>query len=167
MKKFLSVLLGLCCGAALFAAVGSTTPHGWHDEFAGAQAQARELNRPMLLLLTGSDWCPFCQKLKREVLDTREFKDFARRHLVLVYADIPRYAELPHRLVKQNRALAERFNVRGYPTAVILAPDGRELGRIGGFAPGYLDRVKNILRNGPRAAGHGSPGVPRGMIPRR
>ena len=145
MKRFLLGLLGVCCAAALFAGSGSTTPDKWYDDFTVAQNKAKELQRPILLLLTGSDWCPFCQKLKKEVLDTKEFKAYAEKNLVLVYADVPRYAELPRELVKQNRKLAGKFGVRGYPTTIILSPKGEELGRIGGFAKAYLDRVKKIV----------------------
>lgn len=144
MKKFLLGLLGVCCGAALMAGAGSTTPEGWSDDFEAAQVKARELKRPILLLVTGSDWCPFCQRLKKEALDKEDFKAYARDNLVLVYADVPRYAELPVKLLKQNRELARKFSVRGYPTTIILSPDGMELGRIGGLANAYLDRVRQI-----------------------
>ena len=145
MKRFLLGLLGFCCVATLAAGSGSTTPDGWYDDFTAAQVKAKELKRPILLLVTGSDWCPFCQKLKKEALDTKEFKAFAEKNLVLVYADVPRYAELPRELVKQNRKLASKFGVRGYPTTIILSPKGEELGRIGGFARAYVDRVKKIV----------------------
>ena len=36
---------------------------------------------------------------------------------------------------RDGRAEAERLDVRGYPTIVFMASDGREVGRI----PGYLD----------------------------
>lgn len=143
MKKFLLGLLGVCFGTALFA--GSTTPDGWYDDFKAAQKKAQELKRPILLLVTGSDWCPFCQKLKKEALDQADFKTYAKANLVLVYADKPRYSELPKKLEKQNRDLTRKFGVRGYPTTIILSPDGRELGRIGGFANAYLDRVKQVV----------------------
>ena len=145
MKKLWLGFLGLCCAATLIAGSGSTTPDGWYDDFTVAQNKAKELKRPILLLLTGSDWCPFCQKLKKEALDTKEFKAYAQRNLILVYADVPRYAELPRELVKQNRKLAQKFGVRGYPTTIILSPDGSEIGRIGGFARAYLDRVRKIV----------------------
>ena len=142
MKKFLLGLFGFCCSAAF--AAGSTTPKGWLDDFNSAQKMSRELNRPLLLLVTGSDWCPYCVKLKKSALDKDDFKAYAKDNLILGYADFPRRAQLPPELVAQNRELAEKFGVSGFPTTIIFAPDGRELGRIIGATPDYLERVKKI-----------------------
>ena len=120
------------CGAVTLFGRGATTPHGWNDDFRMAQAIARRSNRPILLLLTGSDWCGYCMKLKREVLDRPDFKRFAHDRLVLVYADSPRRIALPPPLVEQNKHLGEKYHARGVPCTVILTPDGRELGRISG-----------------------------------
>ena len=150
MKKLLLALFAISCGAALFAAPaprGSTTPEGWYDDFAAAQKEAVKTGRPMLVLLTGSDWCGFCVRLKKTVLDTDGFKQFAAEKLILVYLDFPSHrVKLPAELTKQNAALEERFRVGGYPTTVILSPDGKELGRIVGAARNYLERVKKLVR---------------------
>lgn len=172
MKKLLLALLGIGCCASIFAVppppppphhprpvppppppppvvihrTGVTTPDGWYDDFAAAQREAIRTNRPILLLLTGSDWCPHCVRLKRDVLNTHEFKRYAMARLILVYADFPNQARLPRGLRKQNDGLAKKFGVRGFPTTIILSPHGRELGRIGGNAPGYLKRVMHFVR---------------------
>ena len=172
MKKLLLALFGLGCGAAIFAAppppphhphgprvpppppppahvihrTGATTPDGWYDNFEAAQREAIRTNRPILLLLTGSDWCGFCIRLKQDALNTREFRHYARGRLILVYADFPRNVRMPHGLRLQNKGLAERFGISGYPTTIILSPHGRELGRIEGYAPDYLRRVMGFVR---------------------
>ena len=163
MKKLLLTLLGISFGAALFAVpppprppvpppppvaprIGATTPHGWFDNFEAAQHEARRLRRPMLVLFTGSDWCGFCIKLKREALDSPAFRRYAHDRLVLVYLDFPRRSALPRGLRHQNEGLAKRFGVRGFPTTVILSPHGHELGRIGGYTPHYLRRVMHYAK---------------------
>jgi len=146
MKKLLLTLLGICCGASLFAAVGSTTPQGWYDDFADAQAEAKKTGRPILVLFTGSDWCPYCVKLKENALDKADFRSFAAKRLILVYADFPRRTQLPAGLRIQNDNLAEKYGVDGYPTTIIIAPDGRELGRIGGCPSDYLRQVMHFTR---------------------
>ena len=155
MKKLLLVLLGISFGAALFAVppppphaprTGITTPHGWFDNFEAARHEARRLRRPMLVLFTGSDWCPHCVRLRRHVLDTREFMHYARERLVIVYLDFPRRASLPHGLRHQNEGLSRRYGVRGFPTTIILSPGGHELGRIVGCPPDYLRRVMHYAR---------------------
>ena len=145
MKRLLLAVAVICCGATIFAATGATTPKGWMDHFGTARQKSKQLNRPILLLVTGSDWCPYCVKLKKNVLDKPEFRKFAKDSLILVYADSPSKTSLPSSLEKQNRELAKRFGVRGYPTTIIIAPDGKELGRIGGYASNYLERIKKII----------------------
>ena len=143
IRKILLSAAVFCCAAALFGR-GATTPHGWEDNFRRAQESARRANRPILLLLTGSDWCPHCIRLKHEALDRPEFKRFANARLVLVYADSPSKISLPPSLVEQNRHLAERYGVRGFPTTLILTPDGRELGRIGGCPRDPRDYLRQV-----------------------
>lgn len=152
MKKIIALLLALCCGATLFAARGKTTPSGWFDDYAAAREKARRENKPMLLLFTGSDWCGFCVKLRREALDKSDFKGFAKKHLVLVFIDFPRRTKLPGELAEQNRELRSKFGAGGgVPATLIVSPDEKVLGRIGGCPRNpkdYLKKVKRILKSG-------------------
>ena len=123
MKKIIALFLTLCCCASLFAGRGKTTPFGWYDDYGAALARARRENKPMLLLFTGSDWCGFCIRLRRTVLDKPEFRSFAHRHLVLVYIDSPRRTRLPGGLVAQNRMLREKFGAGGgVPNTLVVTP---------------------------------------------
>ena len=146
MKKLLLALLGICCGASLFAAVGSTTPQGWYDDFADARKESEKTGRPVLALFTGSDWCPYCVKLKKNFLDTPEFKAFAKDNVILFFADFPDGVKLPAGLRIQNEDLAKKYGVNGFPTTIIISPKGKEMGRVGGCPPHYLDGVKTIVK---------------------
>ena len=149
MIKFLLALFGLCCGVSLFAApvaTGGTTPRGWYDDFAAAKRASVKTGRPILALFTGSDWCPYCVRLKQNALDKPDFKEFAEKNLVLFYADFPDRVQLPAELSARNNALAKQFGVRGFPTTVILSPDGKVLGRIGGYVTNYLQRIKRLIK---------------------
>ena len=145
-RKILSGLCALFCASALFGApTGATTPAGWLDSFDEALALAKKTDRPVLMLITGSDWCPACIALKTKVLPTKEFKDLADAKLVLLFVDIPRKTRLNGELAAQNRMLAGRFKLRGVPTTVILAPDGREKGRIVGVPEDYVGELNKII----------------------
>ena len=145
MKKLLLALIGVCCCASLFAA-GSTTPQGWTDDFAAARKEAKKTDRPMLVLFTGSDWCPYCVKLKKNFLDTAEFRTFAKDGVVLFYADFPKGTKLPEKLNTQNAELAKKYGIRGLPTTVIVSPNGKEMGRVEGCPSYYLDGVTTIVK---------------------
>ena len=105
---------------------------GWTEDFAAARATAKETNKPILLDFTGSDWCGWCVKLHKNVFDKDEFKSWAARNVVLVMLDFPRNREISAEIKRRNGALQTKYNVRGFPTIVILDPSGeKELGRTG------------------------------------
>ena len=78
--------------------------------------------KPIMLFFTGSDWCGWCMRLKREVFNLPDFKTWSDENVVLVELDFPRRKKLPDNIMKQNRELANVFAVRGYPTVWIVEP---------------------------------------------
>ena len=144
MKKLLLALIGVCCCASLFAA-GSTTPQGWTDDFAAARQESQKSGRPILLLFTGSDWCPACKMLKKKVLETEKFKKLAAEKLILVYVDFPQHTKSSAEQRERNMALAKKYGIEAFPTTVILSPSGEERGRLEGFMPDYLTGVQATI----------------------
>jgi len=132
--------LALALGAFLITACarhsGPVVRANWLTDFAAAQAQAKAENKLVLLDFTGSDWCEWCMKMDEESLDTPTFKTFADANLVLVELDFPAHKTLPAALVQQNTALQGRFGAEGYPTFVVLGPDGKTLATLVGYQPG-------------------------------
>ena len=122
------------------------TPEGWLDSFTDAVAKAQKEKKPVLALFTGSDWCPPCQKLEKNILLQPAFKEFAGKYLVLLFLDYPREAKLDENLKKQNDSLAQKFSVEGYPTIHILSPDGKKsVWSTVGYAPLFLENLKKAV----------------------
>jgi thioredoxin-related protein len=103
--------------------------------FETAQARARSEKKMLLIEFTGSDWCPPCIMLERQVFSQPEFKEYAAQHLVLVEVDFPRMKELSDEQKAANEKLADRYGVDGFPTAVVLDSNGKTLGQLG-YMPG-------------------------------
>lgn len=103
----------------------------WMTDFAKAKTLAKELKRPILLDFTGSDWCKWCKLLDKEIFQTPEFQQWARKNVILVKIDFPRRAQQSRAETEQNKELSRRFKVEGFPTIVILNSDGEEIGRTG------------------------------------
>jgi len=118
-------------------------------DFAAALKTAAAEKKPILLEFTGSDWCPPCMMMKKEILSQDAFKTFADDKLVFVELDFPRAKEQSPELVKQNDELQTKFNVEGYPTFILLDSGGKELGRTVGFISGgpsaFLDWIKSTM----------------------
>ncbi|HTQ31460.1 MAG TPA: thioredoxin fold domain-containing protein [Opitutaceae bacterium] len=136
--------------AAILAAAAHAAEAFWFTDYQAAAKQASAENRPMLLDFTGSDWCPWCIKLDQEVYSQPTFIDFARQHLVLVKLDFPRQKQLPVAEKNQNRTLAKKFDVHGYPTSVLLDAQGNKLGQYEGYMEGgphaYIEWVESLKK---------------------
>ena len=146
MRAFL-LALGLSALLPSLVAVESTWTTGWKD----AAAQAATAKRPILADFTGSDWCGWGMKLKREVFTTPEFAEWAGRSVVLLEVDFPRSKPLAADLQRDNQAMAEKYDIEGFPTILILAADGRELGRLGylpGGAKAWIAAAEQIMAKG-------------------
>jgi protein disulfide-isomerase len=108
----------------------------WLTDLPKAQAQAKAENKIVLLDFTGSDWCGWCIKFKKETLDTAEFQAYAATNLVLVELDYPQKKVQSDDLKKANAALKDQYNIEGFPTLIVLNKDGQEIGRQVGYAKG-------------------------------
>ena len=121
--------------AAALAAAECAALTGFDTDYNAASARAKANGRNVVILFTGSDWCPYCVKLAREVLSQREFLDFATNRYELVEIDFPKDAKRQSESVRAaNEALAKRFEVRGFPTVLLTDPDGKVL-----FTTGYSE----------------------------
>src|SRR5207249_2695874 len=75
---------------------------GWTDDYEKALAQAKADKKIVLLDFTGSDWCPWCIKLDKEVYEKPKFKEYAKDNLVLVTVDFPNGKHLTKKVKEQN-----------------------------------------------------------------
>ena len=121
--------------AAILTLGSLASAEEWLTDYAKALAQAKTQNRPVLIDFTGSDWCGWCMKLDKEVFSLEDFKSYAAQKLVLLKIDFPRRKPLPAAEAAQNQKLANQFNVQGFPTVVVLKPDGTKAGELG-YTPG-------------------------------
>ncbi|RDY61991.1 thioredoxin family protein [Flagellimonas nanhaiensis] len=126
----------LFCGI-FFLFLGVLQAQDWQVNYNEALALAKEENKPIILVFSGSDWCAPCIRLKRHILDSEEFKDYAASHYILYNADFPRRKknQLPEELMNTNKSLAEKYNPKGhFPLVVVLDNQESVLGEAGFYA---------------------------------
>ncbi|HKL21007.1 MAG TPA: thioredoxin family protein, partial [Tichowtungia sp.] len=64
-------------------------------------------------------------------------------------ADFPRSKPQPEDIQKQNKALSQKYGVRGFPTVLLLNAGGEVLGRTGyqrGGPEAYVKHLKDLLK---------------------
>jgi protein disulfide-isomerase len=125
------LLVALISGCVLANAIADEA--GWLTDLPKAQAKAKAENKLVLMDFNGSDWCPPCKALRKNVLSSKEFVDYAKDKLILVDVDFPRSIKQPEELQKANAELAKKFGIDGYPTIIVLGSDGKELKRDVGY----------------------------------
>ncbi|MDO6493024.1 MULTISPECIES: thioredoxin family protein [unclassified Cellulophaga] len=113
---------------------GIITAQEWSTSFSDAVKKAKEEQKQVLLVFSGSDWCAPCIKLDTEIWKSSEFKKYAEEHLVLYRADFPRKKK--NRLAKDielaNKELADTYNQQGFfPLVLLLDADKNILGKTG------------------------------------
>jgi thioredoxin-related protein len=135
----------------LASRVSTPAESGWLVDYKKAQEQAKSDKKLLLLNFTGSDWCPGCIMLAREVFATEQFKDYASKNFVLVEVDFPRSRLQRPEVAEQNQTLAEHFGIQVFPTVVILNSDGKKIGGLIGYDPdagvkGYIAELEKFKK---------------------
>ncbi len=97
-------------------------------DFPAVQQQAEAEQKNIVLVFSGSDWCIPCMKLKKNILDTEEFRQAIQDEYLMVHADFPQKkknkALQSEALQEQNKKLAEQYNPNGYfPFVVVMTPN--------------------------------------------
>ena len=104
----------------------------------------------MLVKFTGSDWCPPCIKLDKEVFSKEAFKSGVEKDFVVVVLDYPRKKKLPAAQTKTNKEVAKKYNLRSYPTVMLMDSQGKVFKSISGYSGGgvepYLKTLKSLLK---------------------
>jgi len=144
------VLLGLSLVFLLTSSMALAAEGLWQTDFAAAKVKAEKEHKLLLIDFTGSDWCGWCKKLKKEVFSKKLFQEQAPKDFILVELDFPQKTKLDEKLTAQNQALAKSYSVSGYPSIILADAKGVELARTGYKAGGpqaYLDHLNGFVEN--------------------
>jgi thioredoxin-related protein len=148
VKNFrLALLAAALCLLSLNSARAEAS---WLTDFVKARAEAKAEDKLLLINFTGSDWCIWCRVLQEEVFSQPKFEEYAKKNLVLMTVDFPRAKPLSAEVRIQNQTLAQKFEIRGFPSIVILNGDGKQVGLLG-YVPGGPDAFISELRQIPKS----------------
>ena len=120
----------------------ATTLDGWSADLDKALEKAKADKKCVLLEFTGSDWCPPCIAMRKNVFSKTEFVTAAAKNFILVELDFPRGDK---ELADKHQPFLKKYKVTGFPTVVLLDPEGKEFTRF--FAsqfPKLEDFVKHL-----------------------
>ena len=99
---------------------------GWTTDLEKALDQAKKEKKAVLVEFTGSDWCPPCIAMRKNVFSQKEFVKAASKDFILVELDFPKGDP---ELKKKNDPLAKKYKIDGFPTVILLDHEGKEFSR--------------------------------------
>jgi thioredoxin-related protein len=130
-------------------AVAADQPEIWQKDYDAALKQAAAENKYVLVNISGLEWCGWCRALEKEVFSQPEFAEYAKDNLICVLLDFNRAGRATNaEFAKQHEMLLERFQVQGFPTVLILNPQGKGVTRDGyqrGGAAKYVEFIKGVI----------------------
>jgi len=125
-----TVLLLALFVSSFFYAQKHDTRLKWETDFELAKTKSEKSNKPILMLFTGSDWCPPCKMLKKDFFYSDSFIEKSDKYILLM-VDFPRNKELiSQEQQSANKQLNSVFGVRSLPTLIAVNYKGEVLDKI-------------------------------------
>ena len=129
----------------------------WETDMLIAVDRAIKENKPLFLFFTGSDWCGWCRRLHSEVFSKPQFQAWAKKNVILVELDFPRFKQVEPRIQQQNQEIAQMFEIRGYPSVWFVTASKNDsqvsFGKLGstGYVAGgpdiWINEANKILQS--------------------
>ncbi|MBK1826828.1 thioredoxin family protein [Haloferula rosea] len=148
MKAITHLAAFALAGTALISTAFASTLEGWSTDLEKAFEDAKKQDKPVLVEFTGSDWCPPCIAMRKNVFSKKEFVDAASKDFILVELDFPKGDK---EVKEKNQPYAKKYKIEGFPTVILFDSDGKEFTRF--FASQYpstekfLGHLKKSLEN--------------------
>lgn len=133
-----SVTVGV---AALTSSVFASTPEGWSTDLEKAFIKAKAEKKAVLVEFTGSDWCPPCIAMRKNVFSKKDFVEAASKKYILVELDFPNADKA---MKEKNQPYADKYKIEGFPTVILFNSAGKEFTR---FYASEFPKTEEFLKH--------------------
>ena len=89
-------------------------------DYETAKTEAKKENKDILIVLTGSEWCKPCVKMKKNVFENQEFISYANEHFVIFEVNLGRIWDMDSNLYKDYAFFKEKYQSNALPTLIVL-----------------------------------------------
>jgi protein disulfide-isomerase len=141
--------IAAACAALFVLPAPGFADSGWIEDFDQGLAKAKAENKPALVDFTGSDWCIWCKRLDQEIFSQAKFKDFVKDKYVLIKIDFPQTKPLPQAKLEAHQKLAEKYQVQGFPSVLLMDGEGKvqaQLGHMEGGPDAFIAELEKSAR---------------------
>ena len=118
----------------------------WAVSYTNARRESMRTNKPIVMWFTneGGAGSPICKTLNREVFGQNDFVKWAKENVIRLKIDVSggsattgTIGDLATRKRKYVAKLKKKYSVLGFPTVVVLQPDGSVQERLRGYKKGH------------------------------
>ena len=134
MNKLIAAIV--LCFIALPASFSGTGVSFQNSDYNQVLNAAKSQNKLVLLDFT-APWCHPCKRMDRETFTDETLSQYVNDRFVSYKVDVKYFDAMD---------IADKFNVKAYPTILVLSPYEKEIKRVLGFqtADGLLAQLKSI-----------------------
>ncbi len=142
------------------ATVLSTTKRGpWEESETIARQRSMREGKPLLIWFTDSARSPMCKAVSQELFSTNDFGNWATEKLIRLRVDADVKVNDPDldlgasedrrvRIIDYAAELKKRYKVLGFPTLVMLSPNGEVVGKFRGYKRGDATFLWGQIKHG-------------------
>ncbi len=119
----------------------------WVTDVQTAFKLSKKTKKPVFAFFTGKKWCGWCKRLVAQVLSKPEFAKYANDNFIMLELDFPRRDR--SKVTPEMVQLQRQFNVKGYPTVLLLDHKKNVLGRTGyqSMTPAqYIQHLESFMK---------------------
>jgi thioredoxin-related protein len=117
----------------------------WSEDYIQTLTKAQENGKPLVLAFMGAGWCPWSEKLEKEILSDPAFLDPLKGEVNLVWLNCPSSKGNTTLRVQELKSL---YQINELPTIVVITPMQEEMFRIG-YLPltpaDYATRLQKMI----------------------
>lgn len=149
--KLILTLVGVFLGHLTFSQELKVVTTEWKN----ATVRAKELDRNILIVLTATEWCRPCIKMKRNVFENEEFINYSNDNLIIYQVELPKGESADtkgvHIIMNSEEyieydKLKTKYQAFRLPSLVLTDPNGEKIKLIEGKVTS-LKNVMSELRN--------------------
>ena len=118
----------------------------WMENYQEARTKAKKENKLLIIFFSGEDWCPWCKKMREEILNNPVFNRKIAPLFLFCLIDVP-FSSSSKKNYKEK--LIKKLQVEDFPALIIVNYKENVLARMGYLPCGgekYAKYLKIIYR---------------------
>ena len=91
-----------------------------YEDYEITKTEAIKQNKSILIILTGSEWCKPCVKMKKNVFSNPDFVSLLENNFVIFEINLQRYFDMDSKLYKNYRFFQDKYSSNALPSIIVL-----------------------------------------------